>query len=79
MNKNHIETESSKQILRLVKKYGTQQKLARLLGKKQQNISIWINEKYPPSDICLKIVRLDNSITLSELNPDLYPKDIFGQ
>ncbi|EDN6659737.1 helix-turn-helix domain-containing protein [Salmonella enterica subsp. enterica] len=61
-----------------IAKFATQRELAVLMKTKQQNISRWINSKFPPERVIPFCELMHWEITPHELRPDLHPTPVSG-
>lgn len=53
--------------------FGSQSKLARMVGAKQQNIHWWLYSRVPAEFVLIIEKATNGLVTRHELRPDLYP------
>ena len=63
----------SRDIKHLIMNLSSQSSLARVLGCKQQTVSLWLNRKVPDGKVLQLSEALDWKVTPHQIRPDLYP------
>lgn len=63
----------NRELKHLIMKVTSQSGLARVLGCRQQTVSLWLNHKVPDGKVLLLSEAVGWKVTPHEIRPDLYP------